>query len=110
MKPIRKPNKRDILAFRHGILNGRKSTDMCFVVGTALEGYLTYLEFECRLIEGEVSGRHHWWLKLPDKSIIDATADQFRKPDGKKMPAVYIGQRPKWYRSIPVDTPKVSGA
>lgn len=87
-----------VAGFRSGILQGRKSDRMCIAVSFPLQGYLSALEgIETEMVEGEVGGKGHFWLELQDKQIIDATADQFPKPDGTAMPAVYIGKRPLWY-------------
>jgi hypothetical protein len=43
------------------------------------------------------TGSYHVWLELPDGTIIDATASQFRRPNGRAMPLVYVGERPEWY-------------
>lgn len=54
---------------------------------------------ECRLIKGSVHKEIncHFWLELPDGTIIDATASQFRRRNQRAMPLVYIGERPEWY-------------
>jgi hypothetical protein len=72
---------------------------MCFAVSTALEGYLSMEGIKCRLQKGKILGFEHYWLILPDTGdILDATADQFQKPDGTAMPPVYVGPKPDWYK------------
>lgn len=87
--------------FRDGILDcaryGGKSDGMCYAVSMALGGYLAWLGFECRLIEGAVGRSNHFWLQHPDGRIIDATADQF-STEKRPMPKVYLGSKPKHYR------------
>ncbi len=84
--------------FRVGFLGRESSTDMCFVLSTALDGYLGFLGVHCELVEGKVGKCHHYWLSLRDTGdILDATADQFTQPDGKPMPEVYVGPQPDWY-------------
>lgn len=83
--------------FRRGLLDGRPSALMCYAVSAPLHGYLSACGYETELIEGEVYGRQHFWLRLADGRILDATADQFDAPDGGPMPEVYIGDAPAWY-------------
>lgn len=72
---------------------------MCYAVCAPLEGYLAYCcSIPVKLIEGEVDNTQHFWLQLADGQVIDPTADQFKTPDGKRMPKVYIGERPEWYK------------
>ncbi len=67
--------------FIRGILNGDPDDMMCWMVSAPLAGYLNYLGIKCEVVEGEVSGKHHCWVKLEDGRIIDGTAKQFgRKP------------------------------
>jgi hypothetical protein len=84
--------------FRRGFLGKQSSTDMCFVLSTALDSYLGFLGVDCELVEGKVGKNHHYWLYLCESGhILDATADQFQRPDGSPMPEVYIGTQPDWY-------------
>lgn len=93
--------KSDVAAFRRGILDGRKSARMCCAVSMPLAGYLEFCGIPCVLVHGEVIDNNHTWIKLADGRIIDATADQFKNPDGTRMPQVYIGELPDWYRESP---------
>jgi hypothetical protein len=90
--------------FTKGILGKRKSNSMCFVVSIALQGYLSILGIESTIVEGEIKNENtlhnHFWLKLSDGRILDATADQFLMPDGKKMPRTFLDKKPKWYKII----------
>lgn len=83
--------------FRNGLLNSDPSKGMCFIVSTALQGYLSVCGIETKLIEGEVkNGKevwNHYWLELPDGRIIDSTMDQF--DDRHK---IFIGIKPKRYK------------
>jgi len=96
--------------FRDGILDGNPPEDYCYMVSDPLTTVLELHGIQNRLCRGEVvspwaqvSAPHrngiygHFWIGLPDGSIIDATASQFRRPCGRQMPAVYIGPRPEWY-------------
>lgn len=71
---------------------------MCFAVCAALQGWLSFRGVSTELVEGDFKRTNHYWLALPDGTIIDPTADQFTKPCGGPMPKVYIGERPHWYR------------
>jgi hypothetical protein len=42
---------------------------------------------------------HHWWIKLSDGRIVDATADQFFVSK-KRLPKVIVGPMPEFYREI----------
>ena len=70
---------------------------MCFVVCAPLSAYLQFLEVDHELVEGTFRNCHHFWLELPDQTVIDPTADQFELGYKTKMPKVYIGPRRDWY-------------
>lgn len=89
--------KRLVRAFRDGLLDGEDPEGWCYKVSAPLQGYLGAVGIECRLISGTTHGSYHVWLELPDGTIIDATASQFRRPNGRAMPLVYIGELPWWY-------------
>jgi len=89
--------------FTKGILGKHQSSSMCFAVSAPLQGFLSVCGFETQLIEGEIEVSknelwNHFWLKLPDGRILDATANQFRTPDNKEMPKIYLGEKPNWYK------------
>ena len=90
--------RRFVVDFRKGVLDGSPSVDMCAAVSWPLQSLL-WISFgiEAAYVEGRVAGHEHCWLRLPDGTIVDGTADQFLRPDGTAMPSVYIGSRPKWY-------------
>ncbi len=85
--------------FRFGLV-GHKPVESGggVLINEPLEGYLQAFGIRCKLVEGLVQGQRHFWVELlEDKTIVDAVASQFRTPDGRKMPAVYVGKRPEWY-------------
>jgi hypothetical protein len=86
-----------VVEFRKGLLEDRQSKNWCYMVSAPLCGYLQFCGYECTLQEGKIGKYHHFWINL-DGIIIDATADQFKKPDGTDMPAIYIGVKPEWYK------------
>lgn len=88
------------LEFRRGILARRSAKGQCWFISTPLQGYLSLLGHETELVQGFVRGEGHYWLKRPDGTIVDATADQFLTPRGERMPKVYIGKKPRWYREV----------
>lgn len=50
------------------------------------------------LIDGAVAcGSGHYWLDMLDGNILDPTASQFKRPNGKRMPQIYHGPKPEWY-------------
>ena len=93
----------EVTEFRAGILDGRAPMDMCFVICAPLSGYLSFIGYPCEMTEGNIDGVQHFWLVTADGTIIDPTADQFDKPDGKSMPSIYIGGRPTWYNREKVE-------
>jgi hypothetical protein len=78
-------------SFRHGILGKRPARDMCFAVCAPLQSYLSLCGVETRLVEGNFGATNHFWLELPDGTVIDPTADQFPELN---LPATYVGPRP----------------
>jgi hypothetical protein len=90
--------------FTKGILNKRESKSMCFAVSFPLQGYLSFCGLEAEIIEGEIKLNkevwNHFWLRLPDGRILDPTANQFKTPDGKEMPKIFIGNKPEWYKVV----------
>jgi hypothetical protein len=99
--------------FREGILEGDSPESMCFAISAPLEGLLNIYGVPAELIEFEIEGvegiTNHFCLKLPDGRILDATADQFNEPLEKKMPKVYLGEIPNWYKSFNHPRPTVTG-
>ena len=88
-----------VAEFRKGLLNGKPSGLMCFEMSSALVSYLIFCGYECELTRGFVYKFEHYWVTLNGGTIIDATADQFNRPDGGSMPDVYIGLLPDWYHT-----------
>lgn len=90
--------------FVAGIMEGSNSKDMCFVVCNPLTAYLNFLGIECELTEGEIfndQGKwHHYWVTLPDGRVIDPTADQFIKPNGKRLKNLWVEIAPENYQPI----------
>lgn len=90
------------LDFRNGLLDGKESDMMCFVVSSSLAGYLHYENIDCKLVEGSVVALNiecnHFWIEMPDGNILDPTADQFIDLDGNRMPKVYYGILPNFYQ------------
>jgi|SRR3972149_4679265 len=90
--------------FRAGLLDDKASAGWCFMVSSALGGYLGFLGYSCILTKGELDlgedVAEHFWLTLPDGTIIDGTSDQFKQPGGQDMPPVFIGIKPAWYKEV----------
>lgn len=90
-------------SFTKGMLGKDKPTGKCFMVASALQGYLSICDLETHLIEGEIkSGKdiyNHFWLLLADGRILDPTASQFKTPEGEDMPKTYLGEKPEWYKT-----------
>jgi hypothetical protein len=87
-----------VTGFRGGVIGKRSSDRMCLAVCAPLQGLLSAFGYETELVEGDFEHTNHYWLRLPDGRIIDPTADQFTTPTGARMPKVYIGELPEWYR------------
>ena len=92
-----------VTGFRKGILGRKKPNMMCAAVTWPLHTFLDFSGVKTKMIRYAVQEHNfkavweHWCLIRPDGTIIDATASQFKKPDGTQMPAVYIGPKPSWY-------------
>lgn len=100
---------RIVSGFRRGILGNKKSHLKCFMVASPLCSYLNVIGVDCVLKSGYVTMppntgwgpdstfMKHYWIELPDKRILDCTADQFSKHLCKDMPKVYLGEKPTWF-------------
>ena len=64
---------------------------------SCLYGVETLIE-NCKVKQGRRNVNHYYLLRIKDGIIIDATASQFKLPDGKIMPKVYIGTKPEFYK------------
>ena len=87
-----------VAGFRDGILDGQPSDRMCYAICSPLTTFLEISGYPVMLIRGSVGEWDHYWMELADGRIIDHTADQFATPS-RPMPAVYIGPKPRWYRT-----------
>lgn len=94
--------------FRKGLLGSRTSRSMCFMVSAPLLSLLSLYGVSGQLDKAEVyrETKHactmvqHWFIRLQDGRILDATADQFLTPTRNRMPPVYLGETPNWYEPI----------
>ena len=88
--------------FTEGLLDGGEPKAMCYAVTFPLQAYLEMCGIETELISGMIKTKSgiwsHFWLLLSDGRILDPTASQFKTPDGKQMPKIFIGEKPKWYK------------
>lgn len=92
--------KRTAMEFRIGLMCGRRvSRGLCFAVSWPLCGLLRFYKVRARLTSATVNGVEHWFITLDKGRILDATADQFKTQEGGRMPKVYLGTRPKWYKA-----------
>jgi hypothetical protein len=78
--------------FREGILDGRPSDMMCFMVCAPLVTLLNMYGVKCEMVSGEDDERNHYWLKLADGRVLDPTADQFNGSQHRRLPPVYLGK------------------
>jgi hypothetical protein len=93
--------------FTNGLLKKAKCTHAgnCYAVCQILKPYLSCLFGVETLIDnakvkqGRKKVNHYYLLRIKDGMIIDATASQFKDPNGKQMPKVFIGEKPEWYLS-----------
>ena len=75
----------------------------CYAMCQILKPYLSYFwEVETlinntKVKQGRKNVNHYYLLRIKDGMIIDATASQFKKPNGKQMPKIFIGRIPEWY-------------
>lgn len=95
---------RTVKSFRKGVLEGRKVKSMCFVVCWPLHAFLNQCGLQCSLLKvgifQNMELHSHYCIQLKDGRILDATARQFKNPDGVQMPDIYLGERPTWYQKI----------
>ncbi len=93
-----------VSGFTKGLLDGDTRVSKCFMVCCPLCSYLNFSGYEAELIEGEVhtegEKHHHYWIQIKN-ILVDPTASQFLKPNGKKMPDLFIGECPSWYKPYP---------
>ena len=86
--------------FRAGLLGNQPSTHMCYAVSAPLAGLLQSLygvpcEVEEVWFDETPQGTtNHYWIRLGDGRILDATADQFG------LEPVYIGPVPELYKGF----------
>jgi len=92
--------KRIVTGFMRGLIGNNSSKDLCWISSLPLCSYLNLCGCDAFLVEGMVGRCHHWWIETADGEIIDATADQFKQPDGSPMPRIYFGKRPEWYKPL----------
>jgi hypothetical protein len=80
--------------FTKGILAGRSTVDMCFIVCSPLAAFLSGCGVSCTLTEGELNGTyHHFWITLSDGRVIDPTADQFG------LLNIWVRRQPDYYKA-----------
>lgn len=82
-------------SFTKGILGGKPTTDMCYMVCSPLVAFLSGSGIECTLTEGDIihceQELHHFWITLADGRIIDPTADQFG------LLNIWVRKQPSYY-------------
>jgi len=88
---------RIVKEFVKGLLGNKPTVDKCYMVCSPLSAYLSFLEIENTLTEGEVNEYHHFWITLSDGRIIDPTADQFG------LLNIYLKNKPSYYRQYTSD-------
>ncbi len=89
--------------FSHGILAGRSTDRMCFMVCAPLEGYFNFQGIKCRMVEGTVADNHHYWIELENGLVIDPTANQFRWSWGERLANLWCEKRPDYYQPYSVE-------
>lgn len=83
--------------FRAGMLEKKSSYMWCYAVSAPLVSLLEISGVVCKLEKAFVDKWEHWFIRLSDGRILDATADQFKNSDGENMPPVFLGHKPSWY-------------
>ncbi len=105
--------KKIVREFRRGILNGKSPAFKCYEVSFPLQTFLQACGIDTVLTHGiiELPGHgdlisyrgNHYWLRMKDGRIIDATGSQFNPYTEKlyrmKLPPVYLGKKPDWYNT-----------
>ena len=80
--------------FREGLIGHGSPAGKCFMVSGALQGFLEFSGIKTQMVEGEVGHWNHFWLRFPDGTILDPTADQFG------LEPVFIGEKPEKYMEV----------
>lgn len=72
---------------------------MCQILKPCLSGLfdVSTLISSTQVKQGRKKVNHYYLMRTSDGIIIDATSSQFKFPDGKQMPKVYIGIKPDFY-------------
>ena len=97
--------EKEIYSFVKGLLKKAKCNHAgnCEMMSLVLRPYISvFYGIDTFIINVKVKqGRrmvNHYCLKnVKDETIIDATASQFKFPNGKVMPKIYIGTMPDFY-------------
>lgn len=80
-----------------------KHAGNCYTMSQILKPYvgglfaINTLIVNAKVKQGRRKVNHYYLMNVKDGSIIDGTASQFKTPEGKQMPQVYIGKKPDWY-------------
>lgn len=100
--------QKELTAFVAGLLKKAKCDHAgnCLTMSGLIRNYLAIVyrmeRMECMVTstmvqQGKKKINHYYLLRVKDGIIIDCTASQFKFPDGKQMPLVYIGEKPNFY-------------
>lgn len=100
-----------ISEFTDGLLKKAKVTHAgnCYMMCQILKPYLSglfgveTLINNCKVKQGRKKVNHYYLLRVKDGMIIDATASQFKKPNGEQMPKVFIGKLPEFYEIVTIN-------
>ncbi len=94
-----------ISEYAHGLRKkaNLKHAGNCWAMSCMLRYYLYVLfNIKTEIVNVKVRQRgknvNHYYLLMDNGIIIDGTASQFRYPNGRTMPKVYMGERPSFYK------------
>lgn len=79
-------------AFRDAVLQGNSSDRMCVALSAPLHAAFQAQGIQCELVVSDLGECEHIFLKLPDRQVLDPTADQFNWCSQQKLPGVYLGE------------------
>lgn len=80
-----------------------KHAGNCYAMCQILKPYLSCffgvetLINNTKVKQGRKKVNHYYLIRIKDGMIIDATASQFKKPNGEQMEKIFIGEMPEWY-------------
>jgi len=91
-----------VQGFQSGNQKGELTTTALQANIWPMRAVLSCSGYKTSVVHGHVQQnglrREHWWLQMDDSRIIGPSAGLFINPEGERMPRIYLGVQPDWYR------------